>query len=261
MKKALILEGIHAGDRFAHETNDCTVNALTNVTGLPYPTCHAYLKAAGRRDKRGFRTYAHFGQRRDALGFRFTYIDLWDLCHSRVSLARLARLYPKGDYLVCISRHALCMKNGTIIDSARSGSRSRVKSVWRVERIGSPATEPAPVVVAPAVASEAPAPARPTLKMRKLARGSFVAVLPFRVTRNGATRQVLGTLEIKYIKRANREPGELPWTWTLDIGTLGYPFWQTGGNYRQMNQIKALFASPDSTFRNWTFEPGKGWQV
>jgi hypothetical protein len=45
------------GELGTGRTRDCTVVAMTIVTGLPYATCHEALKAAGRRDRTG--TYKH----------------------------------------------------------------------------------------------------------------------------------------------------------------------------------------------------------
>ena len=138
MENYTIRQGLDArpGDRFASETNDCTVNAISNVTSNPYPVVHAYLKANGRKDRRGFRTYGHFGQGRTALGHKFTYLNLNGSGTRSMTVARFAQTHRSGRFLVCISRHALCVVEGTIIDSARLKPRARIKSAWRVEKIG-----------------------------------------------------------------------------------------------------------------------------
>jgi hypothetical protein len=249
MKTYTILEGLSArpSDRFASETNDCTVNAISNVTKLPYPTVHAYLKAAGRRDRHGFRTYSHFGKERAALGHKFTYLDLAPIGVPQMTVASFVRRHPRGRFLVCISRHALCVADGVIIDSARAKPRARIRSAWRVESI-----DAAPTM--PAVAPKAPASAGGSLKLRKVARGHFKTTVPVSIT-YGATvpTRRLANLEIigaGAFRRSGVAYVGYDWTWRLTYDGPGYQLFQTGTT-ASLNAAKALFADQSGPLRNW----------
>jgi hypothetical protein len=252
MENYTILEGNSArpSDRFATETNDCTVNALANVTQSPYPVAHAYLKRAGRRDRHGFRTYSHFGSSRTALGHNFTYLNLHGSGSRTMTVARFVQTHPRGRFLVCISRHALCVADGVIIDSARAKPRARVKSAWRVERIDAAPTTPA-------VASKAPAPAGGSLKMRKVARGHFRAVVPITVRRGPTVYHLRANLDIL----SGRYTGLTNWTWKLFVGDPVEV--NEVGQVPNLAAGKALFASPDAPHRNWNFawQIGLGWTL
>jgi hypothetical protein len=177
-----------------------------------------------------------------------------------MTLARFARLFPRGKFLVCISRHALCIKDGKIYDF--SGPRARVKSAWRVEKAfvpgpygPIPASNPANVIpvapqpvvpapVAPAVEPVQPRPAVTPTRYRKVARGWFRTFIPVRV--NGS--QVIATLEVK----SGRYNNGLGWHWILTAPGLREP--RTGETFRQMKEITLAFAHPDSKLRNlWTY--------
>lgn len=60
------------------ESNDCTVKALTVLTGRSYADVHTALRAAGRKDRRGA-TYQQMARAAAALGFRMVPRDWrWD---------------------------------------------------------------------------------------------------------------------------------------------------------------------------------------
>lgn len=48
-----VFNRLHADSRAQGEDNDCTVKAISVVTGVSYEEAHAALKAAGRKDGRG----------------------------------------------------------------------------------------------------------------------------------------------------------------------------------------------------------------
>jgi hypothetical protein len=257
-----IRQGFRPLDRFGFETNDCVVNAVSTVTDSPYPVVHAYLKAAGRKDKRGFYTYRHFGNStKVALGHKFTYINLWNTTRrgGMPTAMTFARLYPVGKYLVCTRGHALTVINGTIVDSARAKPRARIRSAWRVEKIGAPTPYTTPVAAPTfaAVAPTAPAPARPTLAMRKVARGHFAATIAVSLKRDDVTRRVLADLEILSGHLIGKRRGE--WGWRLSVNSGPTQLFVTG-DIENLAAGKALFANPDGPRRNWTWFAGRGWR-
>lgn len=132
------LENQRPKDRFGNENNDCVVCAVATVAETSYAEVHAYLKKAGRKDRKGFHTYRHFGRSKNALGRRFTYLE-----NSGKSLIRFARENPKGRFLVTIRGHALCVVDGVIIESnSRVRRRAVLRNSWRVEAA---TVRPAPV--------------------------------------------------------------------------------------------------------------------
>jgi hypothetical protein len=241
-----IRQGQHPADRYGHERNDCTVNALCNVTGNTYPTVHAYLKAAGRKDRRGFYTYRHFGTAgKRALGHKFIYVGFVGQ-KKKPTAIRFARTHRAGRYLICTRSHALCVVDGRIIDSARAKPRARIRSAWRVEPLKGFAPAPAAPLSSPA----APALPSPALKMRKVARGHFRTTIAVTLSNPDGSRRVLADLEIL----SGRWTTVADWTWKLTIGSLI----QTGRT-RSLNAAKALFAFPDVAHRNWRWTSNYGW--
>jgi hypothetical protein len=253
-----ILQGMSArpGDRFGHETNDCTVNAISNVTSQPYPVVHAYLKAAGRRDRGGFYTYRHFGSERTALGHKFTNLNVSDLgVRNSMTVGRFAKTHTRGRYLVTIHKHALCVVDGTIIDSARAKPRARIRSAWLVESLGKAPT------IAP-IAPTAPAPARRSFKMRKVARGHFKTTVAVSVTEYGITTRRLADLEIigaGAFRRAGVPAVGHDWTWKLSLHLPGAATVVQSEKVRSLAAAKALFSDPNSAHRNWTHSTLRGW--
>lgn len=110
-----------------NERRDCTVIALAAVTGLPYPRCHAALKAAGRKDRRGvpFRQVVQKVAR--DVGYSFSQV-----CRSG-SLRRFVRQNPQGAFYVTIRGHAFAVLDGVIHDSVRPRLGSIIRRAWRVE--------------------------------------------------------------------------------------------------------------------------------
>ncbi len=131
-----------------NETNDCSVKALTIVTGLAYELCHAALKTAGRRDRDG----ATVGQMRSALaalGFNARYdrefssdmISTYPKAHQ--ILKGLTTHHPVrfakqwADVRPCLlmqSRHVSAFVDGRVHDWAE-GTARRVTQVWFVEKM------------------------------------------------------------------------------------------------------------------------------
>ena len=110
-----------------NERRDCTVIALAAVTGLPYPRCHAALKAVGRKDRRGvpFRQVVQKVAR--DVGYSFSQV-----CRSG-SLRRFVLQNPQGAFYVTIRGHAFAVLDGVIHDPLRPRLGSIIRRAWRVE--------------------------------------------------------------------------------------------------------------------------------
>jgi hypothetical protein len=136
------------------ESNDCAVRAVAASTGYSYDDCHAFLALHGRKPRRGTSTALILNERKaegqfPELGFCVTHVggqfppatvrDNGDKLSDggtwfRGTLRSFCRRFPTGSYLVCVSQHALAVKDGIILDHTFSDLR-RVRNAWRVERI------------------------------------------------------------------------------------------------------------------------------
>lgn len=127
-------------------TKDCTVVALTIVTGLPYAECHAALKAAGRIDGRGCYMDVQLKALR-TLGFvarRWSSREVCELILSypKKGIAGLTthqpRRFPKAwaphaakSLLLYTRGHVSAMKDGVVQDWAINKAK-QVYEVWEV---------------------------------------------------------------------------------------------------------------------------------
>jgi len=117
----------HPLDRYNGERRDCTVIALAAVTGLPYPRCHAALKDAGRKDRRGI-PFVRVAQRvAGHVGHSFA------ICTRGGTLRRFVQENPQGAFYVTIRGHAFAVLDGVIHDNCKPRLRSIIKRAWRVE--------------------------------------------------------------------------------------------------------------------------------
>lgn len=110
-----------------NERRDCTVIALAAVTGLPYPRCHAALKDAGRKDRKGI-PFVRVAQRvARHVGHSFA------ICTRSGTLRRFVRENPQGAFYVTIRGHAFAVLDGVIHDNCKPRLGSIIKRAWRVE--------------------------------------------------------------------------------------------------------------------------------
>lgn len=135
-----------------NEKRDCTVVALTVVTGLPYHTCHAALKEAGRKDRRG--AYASdYITALKALGFavrRWTSAEMvamsrsyWDVYGKNVAglTSHHPRRFPKcwegkGPLLFRSRGHLAGVDANGVVHDWSINRSLRLIDVYSVEKIG-----------------------------------------------------------------------------------------------------------------------------
>lgn len=112
---------------------DCAVRALAVATGAHYAEVEAALEAAGRR--RGAGTYLHeIEAGAGKLGYTLKPLDKRHDVAKAKTVVSLERALPKrGVFLVLVAGHILCARAGKVHDHV-TGSRRRVKRVWRVVR-------------------------------------------------------------------------------------------------------------------------------
>jgi len=113
-----------------NEYRDCTVRALTTVSGAPYATVHSIFAAHGRRNRRGvvlkdvLQSIAH------DLGLTARVV------RRSGSVERLLRDFPAGRLVVNTRGHAFAVIDGVIHDDIVTSALCHVKRAWMVTREG-----------------------------------------------------------------------------------------------------------------------------
>lgn len=147
------------GMEYRNETNDCTVRALENATGIGYDAAYKAFAKVGRRDRRGTRAHqwtpvytAHgfgdvksYGARgwifRDTIK-RTTNVETKEVKRG-MSVGRFVRENPTGTHILVIRSHAMCVKDGVVYDSHATPSASRVHvSFSKDKNVEAPAPAP-----------------------------------------------------------------------------------------------------------------------
>lgn len=95
------------------EANDCTVKAITAVTGVHYVDVHALLAKHGRPHRRGAQKHTQYRTLKD-LGFVYRNVKLKD-CKTVRTLGRRFR-GVKGTFLAWTRGHVLAIVDGEVLD-------------------------------------------------------------------------------------------------------------------------------------------------
>jgi hypothetical protein len=128
---------------FEHESKDCTVRAIKNATGVPYRDAHAFLQARGRKDCEGM----YFSEVMTELvttkaivfGYRITKVEegtTLDRTYARLrypTLASSLRKCREGRYIIIKRGHTFAVIDGVVYDSGTVGTRSQVRSIFKLE--------------------------------------------------------------------------------------------------------------------------------
>jgi hypothetical protein len=117
------------------DNNNCALNAMSIVFNLPYYEVYEMFKEHGRVRGKGtsVRTIT------TALnvlkqGSPDKAINNWQMpTKMKVSLAKFARMYPKGKYYVIKSGHALALIEGIWYDNQVPNPRAYVKYFFKVD--------------------------------------------------------------------------------------------------------------------------------
>ena len=129
-------------DKLPHERSDCTVQALANVTGIPYAEAHSILAAQGRNNGEGH--LPRLMQTRKSFEGRFLIHEI----RRGETLAQFVRNHWSGSFYVCIFQggyhvggkrgrrgHMVAVVNGKVVDNlSKSWLRARVTDAWEFER-------------------------------------------------------------------------------------------------------------------------------
>ncbi len=104
------------------QKNDCTVRALALATNSPYDATYEFLAEQGRKCTKGFHLETLLT---DASTIGFTVIGCCVKKHSfpatagqpRMNVERFLIAYPKGRYILRMSKHVACVKDGVLLDT------------------------------------------------------------------------------------------------------------------------------------------------
>lgn len=117
------------------ERNDCAVRAIALATEVPYADVHAAMQRLGRRNRCGSR-WVHIEGAVTALGY-----ELVTIPHRARIVRKIGSELQSGSFLVLLSGHILCVKNGSVQDWTE-GRQHRVKKVFQVRKVGEAKPEP-----------------------------------------------------------------------------------------------------------------------
>jgi hypothetical protein len=117
------------------DQNNCALNAMSIVLNKPYYEVYQTFKLHGRVGGKG----ASVRMITTALnvlkqGTPEKAINNWQMpTKLKLSLAKFAKMYPKGKYYVIKSRHALALIDGVWYDNQIPNPRAYVKYFFKVD--------------------------------------------------------------------------------------------------------------------------------
>ena len=125
------------------EKNDCAVRAIANVGAYPYPVALRLMSQEGRPRGRGTPWDALDKVYKMAGAFDVTYygerMRRLSQKHSvpfrpqSMTLETFLERHPKGRYVVVITKHALAVVDGTIVDMNRNRAGKRLMASYKFE--------------------------------------------------------------------------------------------------------------------------------
>lgn len=101
---------------------DCTVRAISKATGQSWDKTYLALCVQGYLDGDMPSSNATWGNYLRKLGFRRYLIP--DTCPDCYTVAQFSQDHPSGTYILALSGHVVCVQDGTIYDSWRSGNET-----------------------------------------------------------------------------------------------------------------------------------------
>ena len=119
----------HTSEGFS-ERRDCTVRALTNVSGAAYATVHAVFASHGRKNRRGVVLKKVMQSVASDLGL------VAQVVRRSGNVERLVRDFPAGRLVVNTRGHAFALIDGVVHDSIETSPLCHVKRAWLVTRAG-----------------------------------------------------------------------------------------------------------------------------
>jgi hypothetical protein len=116
------------------ETNDCTVKAQAAAFNISYGKAHRQMAKAGRRNRQG----ANILVMSKAVALQ-TGEEMKEVLKvflkppKRVTIGRFCKENPKGTFIITSASHAMCVRDGVLIDWTAEGPQRRiVTNVYKV---------------------------------------------------------------------------------------------------------------------------------
>ena len=111
-----------------NEHRDCTVRALTAVSGVPYSTVHSVFAAHGRKNRRGVVLKTVLQSIARDLGITARVV------RRSGSVERLIRDHPLGRLVVTTRGHAFALIDGVAHDDIATSPLCHVRRAWLITR-------------------------------------------------------------------------------------------------------------------------------
>lgn len=118
---------------------DCTVKALAGCFNLSYGKAHRTMRKAGRADRCGANILTISKGIATITGETLDTVKNEMLGSfkgkSKVTLNRFCRENPKGIFYACTTDHAICIRDGQLIDwTADTAGRRKIQYIYKVKR-------------------------------------------------------------------------------------------------------------------------------
>ena len=109
---------------------NCTVVALSVVTGIPYNRCYEIAKQFGRKDGRGFNSKTLITKFNKQFGRTF---DLHK--RSSITVQKFCKMFPTGSFYVRKKGHAFAIVDGVCVDKAKIATpMARITDAWKLTK-------------------------------------------------------------------------------------------------------------------------------
>lgn len=119
------------------EDKDCTVKAQAACFNISYGRAHRQLAKAGRKARHGANVTVMARAISYQTGEKFEKIvkELWGPT-KRQTIGRFCRENPKGTFIITSASHAMCVRDGVLIDWTQDGPQRRiVQNVYKLKEI------------------------------------------------------------------------------------------------------------------------------
>lgn len=120
------------------EHNDCAVKAIAAAYNISYGRAHRQLIKAGRTPRRATSLHQMAKAVNALTGNDVTYGEVFAemICgvKNRQTIGSFCKDNPKGVYIICSRSHAMCVRDGVLIDWTQEGPQRRmVISIYKVK--------------------------------------------------------------------------------------------------------------------------------
>ena len=108
----------------SRDDKSCVVNALANVTGMPWFMAQRAWAAAGRKPNRG----TAISVQKVRCGYKFRKVT-----RKPTTLAKFVASHPVGRFYIELKTHSVALVNGKLHDWLKNGNRKIVEAAYSVK--------------------------------------------------------------------------------------------------------------------------------